>query len=69
LYHLYIRWFVFGVGLLISGNRGAYRYLAESAVRFYTPEEIKEILLAAGFCQVSFHQLFLGAVGVHVAVK
>ncbi len=69
LFHLYLRWFVSRVGSLLSGNREAYHYLAESAARFYTSEELKRLLLTAGFCQVSFRPLFLGAVGIHVAVK
>ncbi len=69
LFHLYLRWFVFGLGYLLSGNRGAYHYLAESAARFYTAEELKEILVTAGFSQVSFRPLFFVAVGIYVAVK
>lgn len=69
LYHLYLRWFVFRLGYMLSGDRKAYRYLAESASRFYTSEEVKEILFAAGFRQVSFHPLFWGVTGIHVAVK
>ena len=69
LYHLYLRWFVSRLGYLFSGNRGAYYYLAESAARFYTPEEVKEVLFAVGFRQVSFRPLFLGAIGIHVAIK
>ncbi len=69
LYHLYLRWFVSRLGSLLSGNRGAYYYLAESAARFYTSEELKEILLTAGFRQVSFRLLFFGVAGIHVAIK
>lgn len=69
LYHLYLRWFVSRLGYLFSGNRGAYSYLAESAARFYTHEEVNELLLTAGFRQVSFRRLFLGAIGIHVAIK
>ena len=69
LFHLYLRWFVSRVGHLLSGNRAAYRYLAESAARFYTSEELKDILVTAGFRQVSFRPLFLGAVSIYVAVK
>ena len=69
LFHLYLRWFVFRLGYLLSGNRGAYHYLAESAARFYTSEELKEILSTAGFRQVSFHPLFFGVVGIYVAIK
>ncbi len=69
LFHRYLRWFVSPVGHLLSGNRGAYHYLSESAVRFYTPEEIKEMLIAAGFRRVSCRPLFLGAISIHVATK
>lgn len=69
IYHLYLRSFVFCTGYLLSGNRQAYRYLAESAARFYNPEEIKEMLLKSGFSQVSFQPFLFGAVGIHVAKK
>ena len=69
LFHLYLRWFVSRVGHLLSGNRGAYYYLAESAARFYTSEELEEILVTAGFSRVSFRPLFFGVVGIYIAVK
>ena len=69
LYHLYLRYFVYRGGYLLSSNRGAYHYLAESAARFYTARELKEMLVTAGFCEVSFHPLFWGAIGIHVAIK
>ena len=57
------------VGTIISANRGAYRYLAESMTRFYTPSEAREMLLSAGFRSVSYRPLLLGAVGLHVAIR
>jgi len=69
LYRLYLRLLVFWVGYLLSGNRAAYRYLAESAARFYTPDEIAQKLKAAGFRRVSYQPLLFGAVGIHVAVR
>jgi demethylmenaquinone methyltransferase/2-methoxy-6-polyprenyl-1,4-benzoquinol methylase len=69
LYHLYLRWFVSRVGSLLSGNRGAYYYLAESAARYYAPTELREMLITAGFREVFFRPLFLGAVAIHVAIK
>ena len=68
-FHLYLRWFAFRLGYLLSANRGAYQYLAESAARFYTSEGLKEVLLRAGFGQVTYRSLFLGAIAIHVAVK
>ena len=69
LFHLYLLWVVSRIGYWLSGNKGAYHYLAESASRFYTVDEVKEMLLNAGFHHVSFRPLFFGAVGIHVAVK
>jgi demethylmenaquinone methyltransferase / 2-methoxy-6-polyprenyl-1,4-benzoquinol methylase len=69
LFHLYLRAFVAPVGILLSGNKGAYRYLAESARRFYSPLEVREMLLAAGFRDVNYRPLIFGAAGIHVALK
>ena len=69
LFHLYLRWFAFRLGYLLSGNRGAYYYLAESAARFYTAGELQELLKKAGFLQVSFKRIFWGATAIHVATK
>ncbi len=69
LFHLYLRWFVARVGYLLSGNQGAYQYLAESTARFYTPDDLKEMLTAAGFRKVSFKPLFNGVAGLIIALK
>ncbi len=69
LFHFYLRAFVAPVGILLSGNKGAYRYLAESASRFYSPHEVKDMLLAAGFRNISYRPLLFGAAGIHVAVR
>ena len=49
IFHRYLRWFVRNVGFWLSGNKGAYNYLAESAAGFYTAEEVKDMQLEAGF--------------------
>ncbi|MBI4304326.1 MAG: bifunctional demethylmenaquinone methyltransferase/2-methoxy-6-polyprenyl-1,4-benzoquinol methylase UbiE [Chloroflexi bacterium] len=69
LFHLYLRWFVFRVGYLLSGNRGAYSYLAESAARFYTANELQGILLEAGFREISARPLLFGATAIYVVIK
>lgn len=68
-FRMYLRCFVYPVGRLLSGNKGAYRYLVESAARFYTPEQVKDLLVNAGFRKVTYRPLFFGAAGIHVAVK
>jgi demethylmenaquinone methyltransferase / 2-methoxy-6-polyprenyl-1,4-benzoquinol methylase len=68
-FHLYLRCFVFPVAYLMSGNRGAYKYLAESAERFYSAEEIVDFLAKAGFKQASARRLFFGAAAIYTAMK
>lgn len=68
-FHLYLRWFVRPVGTVLSGEKGAYRYLAESASNYYSPQEVRELLLGAGFREVSYRSLFLGAAGIHIALR
>jgi demethylmenaquinone methyltransferase/2-methoxy-6-polyprenyl-1,4-benzoquinol methylase len=69
LFHLYLRCFVANTGYWLSGNKSAYKYLAESARRFYNTEEVKELLLSSGFREFYSRPLFLGATSVYVAVK
>ena len=69
LFHLYLRGLVFRLGHLLSGNRGAYRYLAESAARFSTPDELRQLLISSGVRQFHSRPLMFGTVGLHVAVK
>jgi demethylmenaquinone methyltransferase / 2-methoxy-6-polyprenyl-1,4-benzoquinol methylase len=67
--HFYCRWYVARVGKWLSGNQGAYQYLASSASAFYTPAELKELLINSGFVSVTYRPLFFGAAGIHVATK
>ena len=68
-HRLYLRYFVFPVGYLISRNRQAYKYLAVSIEKYYNADELKELLLKSGFSEVSYKRLFFGAAAIHVAVK
>ncbi len=68
-FHLYLRTYVYWIGWWLSGNKGAYRYLTESARRFFDPGQVGELLKTAGFREVSYRPLLLGAVGIHVATK
>jgi demethylmenaquinone methyltransferase/2-methoxy-6-polyprenyl-1,4-benzoquinol methylase len=69
LFHLYMRCYVSQLGYLLSGNRGAYRYLAESASQFYTVKELRNLMLEVGFSNLSSRRLAFGAVAIHVATK
>jgi len=68
-FHLYLRAFVMPLGIIISGNKSAYKYLSESARRYYSPSEVKDMLIARGFSRVRYRPLLFGAAGIHVATK
>ncbi|MFC2080780.1 ubiquinone/menaquinone biosynthesis methyltransferase [Bacteroidota bacterium] len=69
LFRLYLKIFVAGLGGTISGHKGAYRYLAASARNYYTPEEVRGMLLEAGFSKVDHRVLAGGIAGLTIAVK
>ena len=68
-FRLYLYCVVNILGGLLSGDRGAYRYLARSARNFYGAEELVSLLLDAGFAHVRFTRLLFGAAAIHVAEK
>jgi len=57
------------IGGLLSGNRGAYRYLPESIARFPSAPELGERLKAAGFTGVRWELLTLGTVAIHAGSR
>jgi demethylmenaquinone methyltransferase/2-methoxy-6-polyprenyl-1,4-benzoquinol methylase len=68
-YHLYFRHLLPRIGGLISGNRGAYRYLPESVAHFPTAPELAERMRAAGFGDVRWSPLTFGVAAIHVGTK
>lgn len=56
-------------GNVISGERGAYSYLAYSARNFYSPSNVRDMLLKIGFSSVDCHPLLGGIAAMHVASK
>lgn len=69
LFHIFLKGFVSPVGSLISKNKGAYQYLATSVSNYFTPNEVRQMLLKAGFSSVTYRPLVFGTAGIHVAVK
>lgn len=65
----YLYGFVRPAGWLISGNRGAYTYLTSSVANYFTPDQVRDFFLKAGFTSVRYKELFFGAAGIHVATK
>jgi demethylmenaquinone methyltransferase/2-methoxy-6-polyprenyl-1,4-benzoquinol methylase len=68
-FYAYLNIFASWIGGWISGNKGAYKYLAASARNFYTPAEVSEMLLKTGFSHVSHKKLFGGIAGITAAIK
>jgi demethylmenaquinone methyltransferase/2-methoxy-6-polyprenyl-1,4-benzoquinol methylase len=68
-FRLYLRGYVRPAGAILSHEGAAYKYLAESAAHFYSPEQVREMLLRAGFREVTYRPLLLGAAGIHVATR
>ena len=66
---MYLTTAVAKVGGLLSGHRGAYRYLAESARRFYNATEVSAMLSGAGLQMGHVETLLGGAAAIHVATK
>jgi demethylmenaquinone methyltransferase / 2-methoxy-6-polyprenyl-1,4-benzoquinol methylase len=69
LFHLYLRWFTVTVGGLISGNRGAYKYLSHSASNYWNSSELSEFLIKTGFSDVENRSLAGGISNLCVATK
>ncbi len=61
LFYFYLRYATVPVGGVLSGHKGAYKYLAHSARYFYDRDALKELLREAGFREVT-SQLFLGGI-------
>lgn len=69
LYRLYFFRVMPRIGRALSGDKGAYDYLADSVARVAEPEVLAEKMRAAGFARVDVQRLMRGAVVLFVAHK
>ena len=69
LFHWYVRRLIRPVASALSGNSGAYSYLAGSMCGFYEADELAAIVREAGFARVEVTRFFLGVVAIHSAKK
>jgi len=69
LNHFYMQQYVYHIGAWLSGNKGAYRYLADSTCRYFSPAEMRDFLIGSGFSAVEYRPLFFGAAGIYIATK
>ncbi|MBC8413656.1 MAG: bifunctional demethylmenaquinone methyltransferase/2-methoxy-6-polyprenyl-1,4-benzoquinol methylase UbiE [Nitrospira sp.] len=65
-YEFYIRRVLPFIGELISGKKGAYKYLPASMLEFPPPEELKMAMEETGLKDVVFNKLTFGITAVHV---
>jgi demethylmenaquinone methyltransferase/2-methoxy-6-polyprenyl-1,4-benzoquinol methylase len=69
LFHFFIKLIVKPVGSRISGSDGGYAYLSHTIPRFYPPEMLSSIMNQAGFENVTFRRMLLGAAAIHQATR
>ncbi|WP_081859237.1 ubiquinone/menaquinone biosynthesis methyltransferase [Desulfohalovibrio reitneri] len=68
-YNFYLNRVLPGVGRLVSGDSGAYRYLADTIREFPPARELAGEMRQAGFDRVAWLPLLSGIVYLHVAEK
>lgn len=68
-FRIYTKTMVYYIGSWISGNKTAYRYLANSVIDYFKPEEVSALLLNAGFASCRYSLQMGGVAAIHVAVR
>jgi demethylmenaquinone methyltransferase/2-methoxy-6-polyprenyl-1,4-benzoquinol methylase len=66
LYVFYITKVLPFIGEIISGKKGAYKYLPDSMLNFPTPEKFKQAMEETGLEDVKYYKLSFGITAVHV---
>lgn len=69
LYLFYLRHVLPVLGGLISGERGAYRYLNQTIESFPSGEDFCSLMLRAGYSRVEFKPLTLGIASIYLGEK
>ncbi|CAM5197906.1 ubiquinone/menaquinone biosynthesis C-methyltransferase UbiE [Alishewanella longhuensis] len=57
------------MGQLIANDKESYQYLAESIRMHPDQETLKQMMVAAGFAEVSYHNMTGGIVALHRAIS
>ena len=66
VYRFYITKVLPFIGEIISGKKGAYKYLPDSMLGFPSPEEFKSAMEETGLTDVEYHKLTFGITYAHV---
>ncbi|MDM8535133.1 bifunctional demethylmenaquinone methyltransferase/2-methoxy-6-polyprenyl-1,4-benzoquinol methylase UbiE [Desulfobacterales bacterium HSG17] len=57
------------LGALIASSKAAYTYLPETTKNFKTADELKEMMIQAGFQDVSYKKYMFGTIAIHWGIK
>ena len=68
-YRLYLRTLLPAIGGTLSGQPAAYRYLSDTVDSYRSPEELREMAVAAGWSEVGYKGLAMGTVGIVSGTK
>lgn len=68
-FHIFVRMFVLKAGKYLSGDNSGYAYLSGSIIKFYSAEEMADILKQAGFGEITFQRMMMGATALHKGRK
>ena len=63
-YRLYLKTLLPAIGGAISGDPSAYQYLSDTIDSYRTPEELRDMAIAAGWLDLRYHGLAMGMVGL-----
>jgi demethylmenaquinone methyltransferase/2-methoxy-6-polyprenyl-1,4-benzoquinol methylase len=63
----YFHYLVPAIGGIVSGDLAAYRYLPASVDAFPAAPDLAKLMASAGFREIRYRYLALGAVAIHVA--
>lgn len=66
---IHLKYIIPLLGRLISSDPSAYQYLPESTQAFKTPEELADLMRAAGFRNIQYKRFMLGTMCVHWGEK
>lgn len=69
LYKMYFLHILPAIGGMVSGNRGAYRYLPASVLRFPSPERFTSIMEDCGYSHVARKSFTMGICRMYVGTK
>lgn len=66
---IHLKYIIPTLGQIISPDADAYAYLPASTLRFKTPQDLADLIQAAGFVDVQYQTFMFGTMAVHWAVK